>query len=72
MLNVNSVIQNNKNDTHLNLKDLDVSKEYRPKIEKLILQNKDLFANKDSELGHTDTVQMQTDTENSNPIKMRP
>ena len=72
LLNVNSVMQNNKNDTHLNLKDLDVSKEYRPKIEKLILQNKDLFANKDSELGHTDTVQMQIDTGNSNPIKMRP
>ena len=72
LLNVNSVMQNNKNDTHLNLKDLDVSKEYRPKIEKLILQNKDLFAKKDSELGHTDTVQMQIDTGNSNPIKMRP
>ena len=72
LLNVNSVIQNGKNDTHLNLKDLDVSKEYRPKIEKLILQNKDLFANKDSELDHTDTVQMQIDTGNRNPIKMRP
>ena len=56
----------------MNLKVLDISKEYIQKIKKLILQNQDLFANKDSELGHTDTVQMHIDTGNSNPMKMRP
>ena len=54
--NVNSVIQNKECHSKLNLNDLDVPAEYRPKIEKLILKNQDLFANKNSELGHTDTV----------------
>ena len=42
------------------------------KIEKLVLKNQDLFASKDSELGHTDPVKMQIDTGNNVPIKMRP
>ena len=44
--NVNSVFQNQKCDSKLNLKDIDVPAEYRTKIEKLILKNQDLFANK--------------------------
>ena len=54
------------------MKDLDVPEEYRSRIEKLVLQNKDLFASKDSELGHTKTVKMQIDVGNNDPIKMRP
>ena len=53
---VNSVIQNNQSKDKLNLNDLDIPQQYRSKIEKLVLQNQDLFANKDSELGHTETV----------------
>ena len=30
------------------------------------------MANKDSEVGHTETVKMQIDTGNNEPIKMRP
>ena len=51
---VNSVIQYKQWENKLNLNDLDVPQPYRSKIKKLILQNQDLFANKDSELGHTD------------------
>ena len=70
--NVNSVIQNKDFDSKLNLNDLDVPEKNRPKIEKLILQNQDLFENKDSELGHTDTVKMHIDVGNNHPIKIRP
>ena len=69
---VNSVIQNNQCESKLNLNDLDVPQQYRPQIEKIILQNQDLFANKDSELGHTETVKMQLDVGDNEPIKMRP
>ena len=69
---VNSVIKNDQSKDKLNLNDLDVPQQYRSKIEKLVLQNQDLFANKDSELGHTETVKMQVDVGNNEPIKMRP
>ena len=69
---VNSVIQNKQWENKLNLNDLDVPQQYRSKIKKIILQNQDLFANKDSELGHTDTAKMQIDVGNNVPIKMRP
>ena len=38
---------------HLDLKDLDVSQEFRKDIEHLILKNQELFASKDNELGQT-------------------
>ena len=69
---VNSVIQNKSCETKIDLNDLDVPEQYRPKIERLIMKNQDLFANKDSELGHTDTVKMQIDVGNNEPIKMKP
>ena len=69
---VNSVIQNKNCETKLDLKDLDVPEQYRSTIQKLVLKNQDMFATKDSELGHTDTVEMQTDIGNSLPIKLKP
>ena len=51
---------------------LDVPEQYRSKIEKLVLKNQDLFASKDSELGHKDTIKMQIDIGNNVPIKMKP
>ena len=71
MSTVNSVIKNNQSKDKLSLNDLDVPQQYRSKIEKLFLQNQDLFANKDSELGHTETVKMQVDVGNNEHIKMR-
>ena len=69
---VNSVIQNKNCETKLDLNYLDVPEQYRSKIEKLVLKNQDLFASKDSELGHTDTIKMQIDIGNNVPIKMKP
>ena len=46
-------------DNKINLNDLDVPDQFRSKIKRFILENKDLFASKDSELGHTDIVKIQ-------------
>ena len=64
------MIQNKSCETKIDLNDLDVPEKRRPKIERLILKNQDLFANKDSKLGHT--VKMQIDVGNNEPIKMKP
>ena len=72
IVNTCSVIQNASTDSKMNLNDLDVPEKYRSRIEKLVLRNKDLFASKDSELGHTDTVKMRIDTGDTKPIKLRP
>ena len=69
--NVNSAIKNKPCNNKLDLKDLYLPEQYRSKIEKLVLRNQDLFASKDSELDHTDTVKMQIEVENQEPIKMR-
>ena len=45
-------------DNKMNLNYLDVPDQFRSKINRLSLENKDLFASKDSELGHTDIVKM--------------
>ena len=69
---INTVIQSEDQDNKIDLKDFDVPDKYRSKIENLILKNQDLFASKDSELRHTDTVKMKIDTGKNDPIKMRP
>ena len=69
---VNSVIKGQKFDSTMDLKDLHVADKYRDNIEPLILRNSDLFASKDTELGHTDTVRMKIDTGSADPIKLRP
>ena len=72
IINTCSVIKNGSTDSTINLKDLDVAEKYRCKIEQLVLKNKNLFASKDSELGHTDVVKMTIDTGDTKPIKLRP
>ena len=68
----NSVIKENNFKDKLDLKYLDIPEEHRSRIEKLVVQNKDLFASKYSELGHTETVKMQIDVSKNDPLKMRP
>ena len=69
---INMVIQSEDQDNKIDLKELDVPDKYWPKTENLILKNQDLFASKDTELGHIDTVKMKIDTGKNDPIKMRP
>ena len=69
---VNSILKSPDVGDHLDLKDLDVPQEFHGDIVGLILRNQDLFASKDTDLGHTETVQMKIDTGDSSPIKLRP
>lgn len=58
--------------TNVSTEDINAPEEFKTKIVQLINQNKDLFANKDSELTHTSTVKMQIDTGDHPPIKLKP
>lgn len=49
-----------------------VPPEHRPRIERLVDQNSDLFSSTDADLGHTSAIQMKIDTGNHSPIKMKP
>ena len=66
------MIKGQEFDSRMVLKDLHVADKYRDNIEPLILRNSDLFASKDTELGHTDTVRMKIDTGSADQIKLRP
>jgi len=50
-------------------KEIDVPIEQHTDIVRLLKRNSDLFAKKDADLGHTDTVKMKIDTGNHRPIK---
>ena len=71
---VNTVASKNVEDksSDINLNDIQVPPQYQSKIRKLITENQDIFAAKDSQLGHTDTVKMKIETDNHPPIKLRP
>lgn len=54
------------------LSDPSVPEEYKADIDRLLSTNQDVFAKKDSELGHTDTVKLTIDTGDHPPIQRRP
>ena len=54
------------------LDDLSVPGDFEGGVKKLVTENRDLFAQTDAELGHTDTVKMKLDTGEHPPIKMKP
>ncbi|MCG8078877.1 MAG: DDE-type integrase/transposase/recombinase [Candidatus Thiodiazotropha taylori] len=74
IMSVNDVSKLQASEGHLveTFEDLDVPEKHKKRVLDLILRNKDLFANKDSELSHTDTVKMKIDTGDHNPMKLRP
>ena len=52
--------------------DIEVPEKYQQQVGRFLKKHHDLFAAKDSDLGHTDTVKMKIDTGNQSPIKLRP
>ena len=62
------MIKGKKSDSRMDLKEIHISEKYRDNIESLILRNSDLFASKDTELQHTDTVRMKFDKGNADRI----
>ncbi|CAC5360227.1 unnamed protein product [Mytilus coruscus] len=69
---INNIEKSNEKSSKINLDEINVSNEYRSLIEKNILANQDIFAEKDTDLGRTETVKMKIDTGNNYPIKLRP
>ena len=73
MQDVNSVVKQNRiKETCDWTTDVHVPEEPKKTITNFLKTNHDLFAVKDSDLGHTDTVKMKIDTQNDPPIKLRP
>ena len=58
--------------THETFECVAVPDKHRQEILDLLKANADLFAQKDSELSHTDTVKMKINTGDNPPIKLRP
>ena len=58
--------------TDTDLKNVDVPREFRPYIERLLENNRDLFVSEDRYLGRTKTVEMRIDTGEHEPIKKQP
>ena len=62
----------NTRQTHETFEEVDVPEKYPSDVLNLLKANADLFAQKDSELSHTDTVKIKIDTGEHPPIKLRP
>lgn len=69
---INAVTESKVSEQEDVLKNIDVSDEFRVEIERLVKQNKDIFALSDTDLGRTSTVEMKLDTGDHAPIKQRP
>ena len=59
MAELSSEMKGQKFDSKFDLKDLHVTEKFRDTIETLTVRNSDLFASKDTEFGHIDTVKME-------------
>ena len=51
---------------------IDAPDSHQPIVQELIQRNADLFAEKDTDLGRTDTIKMSIDTSDHPPIKLEP
>ena len=51
---------------------IDAPDSHQPIVQELIRRNADLFAEKDTDLGRTDTIKMSIDTLGHPPIKLKP
>ena len=63
--------QNNKS-PNVDLKQAHALEQFKPKIDKLLKRNRDLFVNDAKNLGRTDTVEMHINTGTHEPISKRP
>ena len=73
IMSVNAESMHKASNENLDLFDeVDAPAKLKGKIIKLLRNNADLFAQKDLELSHTDTVKMKINTGDHPPIKLRP
>ena len=70
---ISSISEDEKpEDTEHDFDEVKVPKKHEKDVKRVLRKNKDLFARKDSDLGHTNTVKMKIDTGSHPPIKNRP
>ena len=66
-----SVGKSYDNEETYNSTGINVPPEHKNVISRLVEDNSDIFASKDSNLGHTNTIKMKTDTGKEPPIKLK-
>ena len=71
-MSLNEVIKNDTKLEPLNFNEINVPEKYADRINKVLTRNSDIFAKKDSELGHTNAAKMKINTEDHPTIKLRP
>ena len=72
VMSLNEVVKKDRKLAPLNFEEINVPEQYADRIKKVLTRNSDIFAEKDSQLGHTNTVKMKINTEDHPPIKLRP
>ena len=71
-MSLNEVVKKDRKLAPLNFQEINVPEQYADRIKKVLTRNSDIFAEKDSQLGHTNTVKLKINTEDHPPIKLRP
>ena len=72
VMSLNEVVKKDRRLAPLNFEEINEPEQYADRIKKFLTRNSDIFAEKDSQLGHTNTVKMKINTEDHPPIKLRP
>ena len=71
-MSLNEVIKNDTKLEPLNFNEINVPDKYADRIKEVLTRNSDIFAEKDLELGHTYAAKMKINTDDHQPIKLRP
>ena len=71
-MSLNEVVKQDRKVQPLSFEEINVPEQYADKIKEVLTRNSDIFAEKDSELGHTNATKMKIDTSDHPPIKLRP
>ena len=72
VMSLNEVVKQDRKVQPLSFEEINVPEQYADKIKEVLTRNSDIFAEKDSELGHTNATKMKIDTSDHPPIKLRP
>ena len=70
-VSINNINKIKETTNEINLKEVNVPEEFRPHMEKIVLR-KNIFAEKDTQFGRTETIKMKINTRDNPPIKLKP
>lgn len=69
---IHEIIKNPQHLDNIKMEDIHVPPEFKGMVHELVNQHSHLFANSDTDLGHTNTVEMKIDTGDHPPIRLKP